>query len=62
MNNDERMATVWTRLAQVRDELQALGFECSVFWRAPGSAKEPVAYLLVGESFEDLEEARKDKK
>jgi hypothetical protein len=30
-----------------------------MFWRAPGSAKAPVAYLLVGESFEDVEEARK---
>jgi hypothetical protein len=62
MNSDERMALVSKRLAQVRDELQALGFECSMFWRAPGSAKDPVAYLLVGESFEDIEEARQGKK
>ncbi|CAJ0737878.1 hypothetical protein B7H01_12125 [Pandoraea apista] len=59
MNDDERRAQLGTRLAQIRDELISLGFEATMFWRAPGSAKAPVAYLLVGESFEDVEEARK---
>lgn len=62
MNDNERRAQLGTRLAQIRDELESLGFDCSMFWRAPGSARAPVAYLLVGESFEDIEAARNDKK
>lgn len=62
MNDDERRAQLGSRLAQIRDELTSLGFEATLFWRAPGQARAPVAYLLVGESFDDIEEARNDKK
>jgi hypothetical protein len=50
---------VGTRLCQMRDELTGLGFEATMFWRAPGRCREPVAYILAGESFADIQEARK---
>lgn len=46
------------RLASVREELEHMGFDCSLFWRTPGQARAPVAYLLVGESPKDVEQAR----
>lgn len=48
------------RLAQLRDEFQKQGFEATMFWRSPGQAKAPVAYLLIGETFDDVQEARKN--
>ncbi|WP_241136637.1 hypothetical protein [Achromobacter insuavis] len=59
LDKDARLKQVGARLAEVRRELESLGFEATVFFRSPGSAKDPVAYLLVGESFKDIEEARK---
>lgn len=59
MTETERRDALYVRLAQVRTELKELGFEVTIFWRAPGQAKAPVAYLLAGESFDDIEHARK---
>ncbi len=35
-----------------------MGLETAFFYRAPGSAKAPVGFLLVGETASDVEDAR----
>ncbi|RQP98861.1 hypothetical protein [Burkholderia stagnalis] len=55
---EDRMAIVSEKVAQLRQELEALGFDCAFFYRAPGAAHGPVAYLLVGETTADVEAAR----
>jgi hypothetical protein len=64
MNTKKRdpIETAMEKLNQARKELEELGFACASFYRAPGSAKGPVAYLLVGETNEDVEQARQDKR
>lgn len=61
MTNDERNALVAEKVAKLRSELSELGVPSTFFYRAPGSAKAPVAYLLIGETDSDLEEARADR-
>lgn len=62
LTNEERIAKAAEKVEQLRQELVALGFEASFFYRAPGSAKAPVGYLLIGETRADLEEARADRR
>lgn len=59
---EDRMTIVSEKVAQLRQELEALGFDCTFFYRSPGAAKGPVAYLLVGETAEDVEAARNDRR
>ncbi|MDR5799226.1 MULTISPECIES: hypothetical protein [Caballeronia] len=49
------------KVKQFREDLGELGFESSFFYRSPGSAEAPVAYLLIGETSGDVEEARTEK-
>lgn len=46
------------KVERLRQELAELGLGSSFFYRAPGSAKAPVAYLLIGETQTDIEIAR----
>lgn len=62
MANDERDALVREKVAKLRSELEELGMPSTFFYRAPGSAKAPVAYLLIGETPSDLDEARADRR
>lgn len=64
MNTPKRdpIESAMEKLNQVRKELEDLGFACASFYRAPGSAKGPAAHLLVGETNEDVEQARQDKR
>jgi hypothetical protein len=55
---DEQAALVKEKVASLRQELAELGVESSFFYRAPGSAKAPVGFLLIGETQADLEAAR----
>jgi hypothetical protein len=61
MMDDERSAVVAEKIAKLRKELEELGVASSFFYRTPGSATAPVAYLLIGELAGDVEEARSDK-
>jgi hypothetical protein len=62
MTNEERSALVAEKVGKLRKELEALGVASSFFYRTPGSATAPVAYLLIGESAGDVDEARSDKR
>lgn len=62
MTNEERIALVAEKVGKLRKELEELGLASSFFYRAPGSAQAPVAYLLIGETAGDVEEARSDKR
>ena len=48
--DDARAALVREKVEQLRLELAALGLESSSFFRAPSTAKAPVAFLLIGET------------
>ncbi len=54
----ERSDEPAARLASVREELERMGFDRSLFWRTPGRARAPVAYFQVGESPKDVEQTR----
>lgn len=56
--DDTRAALLREKVEQLRLELATLGLESSFFYRAPGAAKAPVAYLLIGETQVDVEVAR----
>ncbi|MCA7889981.1 hypothetical protein LGM58_43185 [Burkholderia contaminans] len=56
--DDARAALVRVKVERLRQELAELGLEASFFYRSPGSAKAPVAFLLIGETQGDVEEAR----
>lgn len=62
MTNEERSALVAEKVDKLRKELEELGVVSSFFYRAPGAAKAPVAYLLIGETTDDIDEARSDKR
>jgi hypothetical protein len=62
MTNEERDVIVAEKVSQLRKDLAELGLESAFFYRAPGSAKAPVGYLLIGETSEDVEEARADRR
>ncbi|ABO60563.1 hypothetical protein LA345_38735 (plasmid) [Burkholderia vietnamiensis] len=50
------------RITQLMRDAEALGLSCASFFRSPGSARGPVAYVLIGETAEDVEQARADKR
>ncbi|WP_244135480.1 MULTISPECIES: hypothetical protein [Burkholderia cepacia complex] len=56
--DESRAALVREKVERLRQELAELGLESSFFYRSPGSAKAPVAFLLIGETQGDVEEAR----
>lgn len=58
MTNEERSALVAEKVGKLRKELEELGLETSFSYRAPGSARAPVGFLLIGETPADVEEAR----
>ncbi|HDR8918775.1 TPA: hypothetical protein QDA94_004184 [Burkholderia vietnamiensis] len=58
MMDESRAALVREKVERLRQELAELGLESSFFYRSPGSAKAPVAFLLIGETQGDVEEAR----
>ncbi|WP_321967182.1 hypothetical protein [Burkholderia cepacia] len=62
LSKDERDALVSEKVKRFCQELAEMGLETSFFHRAPGSARYPVAYLLIGETQKDLEEARADRR
>ena len=62
MTNEERSALVAEKVGKLRKELEELGVASSFFYRTLGTAKAPVAYLLIGETAGDVEEARTDKR
>ena len=62
MTNEERNALVAEKIGKLRKELEELGAASAFFYRSPGTAKAPVAYLLIGETAADVEEARSDKR
>ncbi|EUC20759.1 hypothetical protein [Paraburkholderia hospita] len=62
MTNEERSALVAEKVGKLRKELEELGVASSFFYRTPGSAKAPLAYLLIGETAADVEEARSDRR
>jgi hypothetical protein len=61
LSRDARIALLEGKVRDLRKELEELGFESSFFYRVPPSAKEAVAYLLIGETSDDVEKARADK-
>lgn len=61
MTSEERNAIVAAKVNTLRKELESLGMASSFFYRTPGAAKDPVAYLLIGERPGDVEEARGNK-
>lgn len=62
MSSNERLDLIAEKVNQLRQELAALGFETSFFFRAPGSAKEPIAYLLIVETWADVEKSRRNER
>lgn len=54
---DEMANSIAAKIATLRTDFEAAGLECTFFWRAPGSAQEPVAFLMVGASAGDIEAA-----
>jgi replication-associated recombination protein RarA len=56
--DDAKVAQVTEKVERLRRELAALGLESSFFYRSPGSTKAPVAFLLIGETQNDVEAAR----
>ncbi|CAB3754147.1 hypothetical protein [Paraburkholderia humisilvae] len=60
MTNEERSALVAEKVGKLRKELEELGVASSFFYRTPWAAKAPVAYLLIGETTGDIDEARTD--
>jgi hypothetical protein len=62
MKIEQATGLVAEKLDQLRKELEELGLATSFFYRTPGSAKAPVAYLLIGETADDVDEARRDKR
>jgi hypothetical protein len=63
-NTDDRhaYAELKEKVDRLRKEIDALGLASSFFYRAPGAAQAPVAYLLIGETAADVEEARIEKR
>ncbi|KVN83454.1 hypothetical protein [Burkholderia ubonensis] len=59
---DDRYAALTEKIAQLKREAEGLGLVCSFFFRAPRAASAPVAYVLIGESAEDVEQARAEKR
>lgn len=62
MTSEERSAPVAEKVGKRPKEVEELDVASSFFYRTPGLAKAPVAYLLLGETAGDVEEARSDKR
>jgi hypothetical protein len=56
--NDAQAALVREKVERLRLELADMGLQSSFFYRAPGSTKAPVGFLLIGDTLDDVEEAR----
>ncbi|WP_240324399.1 hypothetical protein [Trinickia diaoshuihuensis] len=56
--DDARAALVREKVERLRQELAEMGLETAFFYRAPGFAKAPVGFLLIGETGSDVEDAR----
>ncbi len=50
MTNEGRSRRVAENVGKLRKELEELGVASSFFYRTPGKAKAPIAYLLMGET------------
>jgi hypothetical protein len=55
---DEMTAAVNAILTRTRQELEAMGLECSMVWRCPNGALDQVGHLFVGQTYEDVDAAR----